>query len=132
MKFSNASIVVMLVVMIFLLDGCATISEKQARIRFQRELANSTRLVSAEKALIEGNIALGVGLLGQLLKDPDLLKRRADECMTTDPLHVTEDRLAVEALKEMEDHRITSLVVVRDQRLVGLLHLHDLWRTEMF
>ncbi|MBN1197245.1 MAG: KpsF/GutQ family sugar-phosphate isomerase [Candidatus Aminicenantes bacterium] len=67
-----------------------------------------------------------------LLRDPGLLQRRAVDCMTPNPLQVTEDRLAVEALKEMEDHRITSLVVTRGGRLAGLLHLHDLWRTEMF
>ncbi len=67
-----------------------------------------------------------------LLHDSGLLQRRAEDCMTKSPREVAEDRLAVEALKEMEDHRITSLVVTRGGCLVGLLHLHDLWRTEMF
>jgi len=67
-----------------------------------------------------------------LLRDPTIMRQRAADCMTRKPLHVTEERLAVEALKEMEEHRITSLVVTRDGCLKGLLHLHDLWRTEMF
>jgi len=100
-------------------------------IREINEKRFGVAVVVGEDERILGVITDG-DLRRRLLKDADLLKRRADECMTTDPLHVTEDRLAVEALKEMEDHRITSLVVVRDQRLVGLLHLHDLWRTEMF
>jgi CBS domain-containing protein len=32
----------------------------------------------------------------------------------------------------MESFRITSLFVVEDQRLVGIVHLHDLWRLELF
>ena len=33
----------------------------------------------------------------------------------------------------MEERKISSLVVVEDgTRVVGVLHLHDLWRTEMF
>jgi arabinose-5-phosphate isomerase len=52
--------------------------------------------------------------------------------MTKNPLTIGEDHLAVEALKIMEEHLITSLIV-RDEnnQLKGLLHLHDLWRTEM-
>lgn len=52
--------------------------------------------------------------------------------MTAAPLCIHEERMAVEALKIMEDRAVTSLVVVDDKnRLRGLLHLHDLWRTEM-
>lgn len=67
----------------------------------------------------------------RLLRDDEIMKRKAGECMTPDPLSVSEDMLAVEALNELESHRITSLIVQKDEKLVGLLHLHDLWRTEM-
>ena len=41
--------------------------------------------------------------------------------------------LAVEALKILEERKISSLIVVDDDgRVRGVLHLHDLWRTEMF
>ena len=41
--------------------------------------------------------------------------------------------LAVEALKMLEDRKITSLVVVDGKGCAeGVLHLHDLWRTQMF
>jgi arabinose-5-phosphate isomerase len=40
--------------------------------------------------------------------------------------------LAVEALKIMETHKITSVVVTDDDGNVeGVVHLHDLWRTQM-
>ena len=32
----------------------------------------------------------------------------------------------------MEERRISSLIVADAGRLVGVVHLHDLWRTEMF
>jgi arabinose-5-phosphate isomerase len=33
----------------------------------------------------------------------------------------------------METHKITSVVVVdAQQRVEGVVHLHDLWRTQMF
>jgi CBS domain-containing protein len=35
-------------------------------------------------------------------------------------------------LKILEERRISSLVVVDGGRVAGVLHLHDLWRTELF
>ena len=41
--------------------------------------------------------------------------------------------LAVEALRVMETHKITSVIVIDDaQRVEAVVHLHDLWRTQMF
>lgn len=67
----------------------------------------------------------------QLLRGVDFSKIRAGDCMTKNPLTIGEDNLAVEALKIMEDKLITSLVVTENNILKGLVHLHDLWRTEM-
>jgi arabinose-5-phosphate isomerase len=39
--------------------------------------------------------------------------------------------LVAEALNIMEARKITSLIVVDDDRVRGVLHLHDLWRTEL-
>ena len=53
--------------------------------------------------------------------------------MTSEPQTVSADTLAVEALNLMENHRITSLLVTdSDKKLCGLVHLHDLWGTELF
>jgi len=61
-----------------------------------------------------------------------LLDRTAEECMTRDPALVGRRELATKALDEMERRRITSLLVVDgDGRIEGVLHLHDLWKTEM-
>jgi len=53
--------------------------------------------------------------------------------MTADPVTVNRERLATEALNLMEERKITALVVTgRSGRVEGIIHLHDLWRTEMF
>jgi arabinose-5-phosphate isomerase len=57
----------------------------------------------------------------------------ARECMTVNPVTVERERLATEALNLMEERKITSLVVTdRAGKIEGIIHLHDLWRTEMF
>ena len=57
----------------------------------------------------------------------------AGEAMTPSPLTIRRGMLAVEALRVMETHKITSVVVVDEGRVVeGVVHLHDLWRTQMF
>ncbi len=58
--------------------------------------------------------------------------RTAAQSMTSDPVTIQGRALATEALNLMEARRITSLVVVDAERSVrGVIHLHDLWRTEL-
>ena len=57
----------------------------------------------------------------------------ARDVMTAHPVTVPLGRLAVEALRIMEERKITSVVVVNESRVAeGVVHLHDLWRTQMF
>ncbi len=64
---------------------------------------------------------------------PDVLGRNAGEVMTTGAVTIDRSRLAVQALALMEQRKITSLPVVSERRVVeGVVHLHDLWRTQMF
>jgi arabinose-5-phosphate isomerase len=61
-----------------------------------------------------------------------LLKRTAGQGLTADPVTIGRGVLATEALNLMERRKITSLVVLAaDGRVEGVIHLHDLWRTEM-
>ena len=65
-------------------------------------------------------------------RDPDPLARRAEEVMTHDPATISAAELAVAALRLMEARKITSLVVVDgNRRAEGVVHLHDLWRTQL-
>ena len=62
-----------------------------------------------------------------------LFRKTAGDCMTADPVTIGRGDLATEALNIMEDKKITSLVIRdREGRIDGIVHLHDLWRTEMF
>jgi len=65
----------------------------------------------------------------QLEKDDRLLTRTASDCMTKNPVTVSAKEAATAALALMEKRRITSLMVPDEEgRIVGVLHLHDLWR----
>ncbi len=57
-----------------------------------------------------------------------LMGHKAGEVMTRDPLTVPPNLLAAEALKRMNDSRVTVLFVVDDARPVGIVHVHDLLR----
>ncbi len=61
------------------------------------------------------------------------LDKRAQECMTPDPWTVNREDLATTALNIMEENKITSLIIKNKKgEIEGIIHLHDLWRTEMF
>ena len=60
-----------------------------------------------------------------------LFERRADECMTRHPVLVGRRELATRALDLLESRKITSLLIADEGRIEGVLHLHDLWKTEM-
>jgi arabinose-5-phosphate isomerase len=67
-----------------------------------------------------------------MARTSNVLTRAAGEVMTKNPITISADLLAVEALRVMETHKITSVVVVDAQLAVqGVVHLHDLWRTQM-
>ena len=64
-----------------------------------------------------------------LEKFPDLLAKRAKDIMTRNPKGIEADALAVEALRRMEEHSITSLFVFEksgDRIPIGIIHLHDI------
>jgi arabinose-5-phosphate isomerase len=88
-------------------------------------------------AVVDGDRLLGVisdGDLRRLLEQrgKDTLDLTAEDCMTRTPKTVGAQEFAATALARMEEMKITSLVVVEDnQRLLGIVHLHDLWGTEM-
>ncbi len=87
-------------------------------------------IVIDDDSAVEGIITDG-DLRRNLLKGINFSTATAANCMTKNPLCIGENNLAVEALKILEEKLITSLVVLEDKKVKGLLHLHDLWRTEM-
>lgn len=62
----------------------------------------------------------------------DFQSQRVVNVMTRGPRTIGPDKLAVEAVKLMEDHRINQLLVVdADQRLLGALNMHDLFKAKV-
>jgi arabinose-5-phosphate isomerase len=61
------------------------------------------------------------------------LSLTAADCMTRSPVTISRQELATRALNLMESRKITSLPVVDEAgRLEGVVHIHDLWDTQMF
>src|SRR5690348_3231216 len=88
-------------------------------------------------AVVDGEKLVGVisdGDLRRLLekRGKDVLDLSASDCMTSKPRTIGANEFAASALALMEETKITSLVVVDGgHKLLGILHLHDLWGTEM-
>ena len=113
-----------------LAEVVATISEKGKGM---------TCVVDADDALAG---VITDGDLRRQLTSPEILAHcTARDLMTASPQTIPASAMAVEALNLMEKRRITSLVVIDtdsdaddadNARVVGVVHLHDLWRTELF
>jgi arabinose-5-phosphate isomerase len=68
-----------------------------------------------------------------MLVNTEPLSGTVDEAMIRTPVTIDPEALATAALKMMEDRKITSLPVVDSSgSLIGVVQIHDLWRTELF
>jgi arabinose-5-phosphate isomerase len=88
-------------------------------------------------AVVEGERLVGIisdGDLRRLLqrRGKDVMDLTAGEAMTRDPKTIEAGEFAATALAVMEEKKITSLMVVDGAgKLEGIVHLHDLWTTEL-
>lgn len=112
------------------------------RVFVDASLSDAVREMSAKK-LGMTCVTNSDGRLAGILTDGDLRRRllrherpiegTAAEAMTRDPVTIAPDRLAGDALRLLEDRKITSLAVVDEGGLLlGVLQIHDLWRTQLF
>jgi arabinose-5-phosphate isomerase len=89
--------------------------------------AGSASIVN-KKGLLVGIFTDG-DLRRHLEVDPNLSERRVKEVMTKNPKTVTQDMLAVEAMRILKDKKIDELPVVdKNKRPAGLLDVQDLLR----
>ena len=98
----------------------------------------------SKKGLGMTTIVDGNGILAGILTDGDLrrlmLKHKgatldlaAADCMTRNPVTIAPTELASAALHLMEQRKITSVVVTdSSRRVLGVLHIHDLWTLDLF
>ena len=99
--------------------------------------------IMSEKRLGMSCVVDADGALAGVITDGDLrrilgrgeniLTMTVDAAMTREPVTIGPDELAAAALNLLEARKITSLVVLGPgRRLEGVLHIHDLWRTQLF
>jgi len=111
-------------------------------VRIGAPMRDAVRIIS-EKKLGMTCVVRGDGTLAGVITDGDLrrhvgrgdnlLALTVDDVMTREAVTIGRQDLAVSALNILEARKITSLVVIDDGRRVeGVLHIHDLWRTQLF
>jgi arabinose-5-phosphate isomerase len=105
--------------------------------RMQDVIYEMSRKKLGVTAVVEGERLVGIisdGDLRRLLekRGKDVMDLTAGEAMTRDPKTIGAGEFAATALAVMEEKKITSLMVVDGAgKLEGIVHLHDLWGTEM-
>lgn len=112
------------------------------RVSSGAPMADAVAEMSAKRLGMTCVVDAAGRLLG-VLTDGDLRRRMlrverplqgtVDSAMSAEPATIRPDALAAEALRSMEERRITSLPVVDAEGLLhGVVQIHDLWRTELF
>lgn len=98
----------------------------------------------SKKGLGQTTVVEEGGRLAGIITDGDLrrlMQKRggevlglaASDCMTRNPVTIGPKELASAALKVMEEKKITSVVVTDEQkRVLGVVHVHDLWTLQLF
>jgi arabinose-5-phosphate isomerase len=109
----------------------AAASLSEALVEMTRKGLGMTAIVDEDRRL------LGVFTDGDLRravdnKNVDLRSTPVTALMTAKPKTITGDKLAIEAARLMEAHKIHALLVVNaDNRVVGALNIHDLLRARV-
>ena len=116
--------------------------EKLPRVTPNTPMADVFHEMSAKK-LGMTTVENADGTLAGILTDGDLrrlmekhggsvVNMKLTECMTRNPQTIGPDVLASEALTLMEKRRITCVIVVdAERKLLGVVHLHDLWGLQL-
>jgi len=113
-------------------------TDKQIPIVFQDQKLAQGLIEMSEKALGMTAVINETGELVGIFTDGDLrrtLEANVDiqttlmrEVMTQNCITVSPDFLAVKAVEIIQDNKITSLAVVEENKIVGALNIHDLFR----
>jgi arabinose-5-phosphate isomerase len=82
--------------------------------------------------VIENDKVLGVITDGDLRRmlatSDDISNITAKEIMSKNPKTITSDSMAIEARKLMESSEISQLIVLKNNKYAGVIHIHDLIR----
>lgn len=104
---------------------------EQAIKEIESKGVGATVVVDSDKRLA-GMITDG-DLRRALAREGNIQQERVEEVMSVSPRTIDEDQSAAEALGVMELYGITHLIILdREKRVKGLVHLHDLLGREEF
>jgi len=98
---------------------------KDAIVEITQKKLGTTLIMDGEKLigiLTDGDVRRAVQR--EDIEDP--LKENVLIFATRNPKWTTPDALAEEALRKMENYKITSLVVMEGGKVVGFIHMHDI------
>ncbi len=89
----------------------------------------SSKRLGATAVLDDGKL-IGIITDGDLRRalqtHENMRELRAADIMTKNPRYIDENNLVVDALTLMKEHNITQLPVLKKQKYVGVIHLHDI------
>jgi arabinose-5-phosphate isomerase len=104
-----------------------SVTVSEALMEMSKKSLGMTTVVDAKHKLL--GIYTDGDLRRTLDKNMDIRTTVVQKVMSANPKLIHADKLAVEALRIMEDFRITTLVVIDDKHIpVGVIHMHDLLR----
>jgi arabinose-5-phosphate isomerase len=105
-----------------------TTAMREVIYEMSRKRLGMTCVVNGDRVLL-GIITDG-DLRRKMMAEGNVLDLSAGDVMTTGPIAISRSTLAAQALNILERRKITSIVVIDDeQRVEGVVHLHDLWDT---
>jgi arabinose-5-phosphate isomerase len=115
-------------------DGVPTVTVAtpvpEALLSITRGGLGMTVVFDADKQLV--GILTDGDLRRALEKKGDLRQIAVGEIMTRNPRAIGADRLAVEAVEMMEQHKVNQLLVLAaDGELLGALNMHDLFKAKV-
>ena len=105
-----------------------TTAMREVIYEMSRKRLGMTCVVNGDRVLL-GIITDG-DLRRKMMAADNVLDLSAGDVMTTGPVSISRSALAAQALNILERRKITSIVVIdENQRVEGVVHLHDLWNT---
>lgn len=97
---------------------------KDAIIELSKKGLGAVSVVEDEDKLV-GIITDG-DLRRQLEKGADIYNMKVEDIMSSNPLTICRDKLAIEALRIMKDRNISCLVVCEEGKAIGTIRLQDI------
>lgn len=112
---------------------CVAPSSRMSEVIYEmsRKKLGVTAVIERDRRLVG---VISDGDLRRLLekRGKDVMDLTATEAMTRQPRTIAKEEFAATALGMMEEKKITSLMVVDQSGILeGIVHLHDLWTTQL-